>query len=285
MKYSRLKIVFSMVWLLFTISLVSWWFIFALRNLNSEDMTEAARHYRMLFFEGSALIVSVLVGGIVMIFLSVKDDQQHKRLKYFFSNFNHDIKTSITRLRLQADILTEQNEVKNNRVLQRLLNDISKLDLQLENSLLLTHVDEAIFLNENIFLPDLFESVQIEFDDMKFKIQGQGYVTADSRALRSIIRNIFENSRRHGKATAVEIQVVNESSGRVKIIIQDNGSGTARDINNLGFAILPSSENSGTGIGLYLARHLIQKMHGSIHFFSRASAGFRSEIVLKGHSA
>ncbi len=283
MKFSRLRILLSALWLIFTISLVSWWFIFALRNLNTEDMTDAARHYRMLFFEGSTLIVSILVGGVVIIFLSIKDDQRHERLKYFFSNFTHDIKTSIARLRLQADILSEQNENKNNRVIQRLLNDISKLDLQLENSLLLTHVNEAIFLDEKINFKSMIDSVQIEFEEIKISIKQEAEINADSRALKSIIRNILENSRRHGKASEVHVQLSQIQQNKIKIIFEDNGVGTTQLIKSIGHEIRPSSSQAGTGIGLFLATQLIQKMSGSISFSNGQAVGFKTELILKGY--
>ena len=282
MRSNRIRTILSAIWLLFTISLVSWWFIFVLRGQNPQDLDAAAKQYRMLYLEGSTLILSILLGGSVMIFLSRKDDIRHQRLKHFFSNFTHDIKTSITRLRLQADILTEQNEVKNNRVLQRLLNDISKLDLQLENSLLLTSATETGFLTEKINFKNLVNMAQIEFEDLKITTTGNAEVLADSRALGSIVRNLLENSRRHGQATDIQINIVAETTERVRIHIQDNGIGSLRPVKKLGFEILPSSQNQGTGIGLYLAKQLVGKMTGSISFQSNQDQGFRTELVLRG---
>ena len=278
---SRIRTLLSAVWLLFTISLVSWWFIFALRHLNADDTSQAAKHYRMLYFEGSTLIVTVLAGGIVMIFLSHKDDQRHQRLKYFFSNFTHDIKTSITRLRLQVDILTEENQFKNHRVLNRLLNDLAKLDLQLENSLLITHVAEALFLEEKINLADLIKSIVVEFEELEIKIEGNANVHADSRSLRSIFRNLLENSRQHGQATEIHIQVSEKSQAMVQISVHDNGCGSTQ--NNLGHQILSNSGSQGAGIGLFLARQLLRKMNGSIESNVRIEpAGFQSLVNLPG---
>ena len=102
MKSSRVRTLFSLIWLVFTLSLVTWWFIFAIRNLNAEDLTDTAKHYRMFFYEGSTLLLTVLLGGIVMIVLSYRDDARNEKIKFFFSNFTHEIKTSITRISLKA---------------------------------------------------------------------------------------------------------------------------------------------------------------------------------------
>lgn len=281
MKTNQVRTILSLIWLIFTLSLVTWWFIFALRNLNIEDVTDSAKHYKMLFYEGSTLLLSILLGGIVLIVLSYRDDRRHQKLKVFFANFTHEIKTSITRIRLQADILLEEKSLQNNKILQRLLSDVAKLDLQLENSLLLSHVAEASFLLEKINLKSMLNSIQIEFEDLKFNLQGDATVEADSRALKSIFRNLFENSRRHGKASEVRIGVAGDGEF-VKISVQDNGLGSSRKDVVLGKEILSTSANQGSGIGLYLSKQLITKMNGDIVFDSSTEQGFQSILRLKG---
>lgn len=283
MKTSQVRTILSLIWLIFTLSLVIWWFIFALRNLNVEDGTEAAKHYKMLFYEGSTLLVSIILGGIVLIVFSYRDDRRHQKLKIFFANFTHEIKTSITRIRLQADILLEEKTVQNNKVLQRLLGDVSKLDLQLENALLLSHVSESSMLFEKIELKSMLESIQIEFEDIKIQLEGNAILEADSRALKSIFRNLFENSRRHGKSTEVKIVVLNERDF-VKLQVLDNGQGSSRAVTELGSEILSTSANQGSGIGLYLSKQLIAKMNGDIKFEIPSNKGFLSVLQLKGKS-
>ncbi len=282
MKSSRVRTIFSLIWLVFTLSLVTWWFIFAIRNLNTEDLTDSAKHYRMFFYEGSTLLLTVLLGGIVMIVLSYRDEMRNEKIKFFFSNFTHEIKTSITRIRLQADILIEDGATNNNRIMQRLLNDVAKLDLQLENSLLLSHVNEATFLNEKINFKEMLNSIRIEFEDLEFKLQGNAELNADSRALKSIFRNIFENARRHGKAKVVQCQVIELSEGLMQISVIDDGVGSTRSEKILGNEILSTSANQGSGIGLYLSKQLIRKMHGQIFFRSTSESGFQALVQLKG---
>lgn len=285
MKTNQVRTILSLIWLVFTLSLVTWWFIFALRNLNVDDVTESAKHYKMLFYEGSTLLLLILLGGIVLIVLSYRDDRRHQKLKVFFANFTHEIKTSITRIRLQADILIEEKTLQNNKVLQRLLSDVAKLDLQLENSLLLSHVSEARFLIEKIDLKSMLDSIQMEFEDLKIQLQSNAMLEADSRALKSIFRNLFENSRRHGKASEVKVTVENDGE-LLKVIVQDNGEGNSRQDVVLGQEILSASANQGSGIGLYLSKQLITKMDGDIAYDTVKSQGkgFQSILRLNGRT-
>lgn len=282
MKTNQVRTILSLIWLIFTLSLVTWWFIFALRNLNVQDVSESAKHYKMLFYEGSTLLLLILLGGIVLIVLSYRDDRRHKKIKIFFANFTHEIKTSITRIRLQADILLEEKNLQNNKILQRLLSDVAKLDLQLENSLLLSHVSEPIFLTEKIDLKKMINSIQLEFEDLKIELQNTALVNADVRALKSIFRNLFENSRRHGKASVIQITAEKVEDDLIRVLVQDNGLGNQRRDVVLGKEILSTSQNQGSGIGLYLSKQLITKMNGDIFFENSNEKGFRSILKLKG---
>ena len=279
LKASKLKIAFSLFWLVLTFSMVSWWFIVAL-NVNTLTTAEGIqRHQRMIRWEGTTLLTAIFVGGFYLIFYVYRDAERHERLKFFFSNFSHDIKTSIARIKLQTEILAEQSE---NKSVARLLEDLSRLDLQLENSLLLTHLDDAMMLNEKLSLKSLVESISIEFEHLQISISQDAEIFVDSRAIRSIFRNLLENSLRHGKATQVEFLIKQSSANLVSIDISDNGSGSQIEVEKIGSGILPYRENASNGIGLFLAKKLIRKMHGQIFFQNRQSSGFTAHIELTG---
>lgn len=290
MKLSKARTLFSIVWLIFTFSLVSWWFKLNLADSHSKvpiSMAEMNQRNKMYFWEGSTLLMTVLLGGGLLIFLSRKEDQRNESLRFFFANFSHDIKTSISRLRLQGEILSEEsstaNGVLDQKILKRLMADIAKLDLQLDNSLLLTHQGpQSQLLIQDLDFTNLIQSLQIEFEDIKIDLIGQVQVRADSRALKSILRNLLENARRHGQADTVSIRTKAVDTSRVAISVKDNGSGSTVAVNQLGNHMIPQTSGQGNGIGLFLCRHLIQKMKGQIIFRTHTGQGFESEIVLLG---
>ncbi|MBC7371255.1 MAG: HAMP domain-containing histidine kinase, partial [Bdellovibrionaceae bacterium] len=154
----KIKTFLAVVWCLFTVSMVGWWWVY---GLNSHDSPEQIyKKHRMLMWEGSILIATVVMGGGSLFFLSYRDQRRHEQLQTFFATFSHDIKTSITRLRLQAEILEEDNIQQKNPVLQRLVGDIARLDLQLENSLLLSSSESAKLLREKLLLSKIIESMR-----------------------------------------------------------------------------------------------------------------------------
>ena len=195
----------------------------------------------------------------------------------------------------------ENKALEGSKNLERLQADLTRLDLQLENSLLLTHVEDSLMLNEKLRFKSLLESLEIEFDTLRIHWQGDAEIFGDQRAVRSILRNSFENSLRHGQAKNIIVrfqpaQQKMSKSGQlsgsyapvdnlVEIWIEDDGIGLpvhdGRSWKELGKEILPVKQNQSNGIGLYLSRKLMERMQGQIFFSgieSEAPHGSEGEI-------
>jgi signal transduction histidine kinase len=258
-KRAELKTWLAVGWLVVTLSLVIWWLIHGLTQEGVSDRTQ-----RMLFWEGAFLIAILFVGGVALVFLTHHHRRRHDRLQVFFSTFAHDLRTSITRLRLQAELLEEQGTGLDPRV-RAILRDIQRLDLQLENSLWMSHVDTDRLLPQKTELRDLMESLRNEFSEVQVELRRNAAVTVDRRAFALVLRNIFQNSILHGKADRIEIDVVEEPNRRVRMEIRDNGTGLVSGVKDLGRQVLDGSART-TGLGLYLSRRLLERMDGSLEF-------------------
>lgn len=258
-KKAEFKTWLAVVWLVVTLSLVVWWLI---HGLTQEGVTD--RTQRMLFWEGAFLIAILFIGGVALVFLTHHHRRRHDRLKIFFSTFAHDLRTSITRLRLQAELLEEQGTGLDPRV-RAILRDIQRLDLQLENSLWMSHVDTDRLLPQKTELRDVMESLRNEFSEIQVELRRNAVVTVDRRAFALVLRNIFQNSILHGKADRIEIEVIEDASRQVRMEIRDNGSGLKGGVKDLGRQVLDGSQRT-TGLGLYLSRRLLERMDGRLEF-------------------
>lgn len=272
---TKIKTLLAIAWFVFTFSLVTWWWWFSLTRLPA-----GGPMHRMFLWEGSILLAAVLIGGLTFIFFVYKDHRRHQRLRFFFSTFSHDIKTSIARLRLQAEVLEEELADKKSPVLKRLIQDIARLELQLENSLQLSNLEEGILFIEDFKLSQILSVLRADFGDLKIELNQDAKMQADRRAVLGILKNIFQNSLTHGKADQMQITV--KSLGRdLQIQIADNGAGFTGEVRKLGQEILRSQDPKGNGIGLMLSRRLIQKMKGDLRFDS-SSRGFVALLTLPG---
>jgi signal transduction histidine kinase len=275
----RWKLGLSVFWFIFTISLVIWWWVFALQQLDlltgvlNQHKFESLQ--RMLFWEGAVLVSAVFLGGLTLLVLTNRELARSQRLRSFFSNFAHDLKTSITRLRLRTEVLSEKLEGPE---FEKLIMEVNRLDLQLENSLWIARGQGDRLVRQNLQLSHVIGFLRMEWPELEIKLHQDATVLADQQALKSVLRNLFQNSFLHGSATRVDVHV--QSSGRMtKLIINDNGSGYSGDRRQLGVNILKSRSDKGNGLGLYLTRDLLSRMHGAITFLS-TERGFSVQVEL-----
>src|SRR5438270_10941144 len=160
-KRNWIVIVLVGLWVLFTVTLAGWWLVFGLRQLdlinqsNLENAVQLHRHYQMLLWEGGVLIVSLIGGGAALFYYARREQKRHAQVEEFFAAFTHDAKTAIASLRLQAESLREDAEASGpNPLLDRLLSDTVRLQLQLENSLFLVNLPSGKLLVEVIKIDD-----------------------------------------------------------------------------------------------------------------------------------
>ena len=270
---TKLKTFLATLWFFFTFSLVTWWWWFSLTRL-----PPGGPIHRMFLWEGSILIAAVLIGGVTLIFFTYKDQRRHERLRFFFSTFSHDIKTSIARLRLQAEVLDEELSQIKSPILKRLVQDITRLELQLENSLQLSNLENSPLFIEDFQLSQILPILRSDFNDLKLELNHDAKLLADKRALLGILKNIFQNSLTHGKADQVQIEV--ETQGRyLSLKISDNGLGFKGEPKRIGEEILRSQDSKGNGIGLMLSKRMMQKMNGDLNCESAPNKGFT--VILK----
>jgi signal transduction histidine kinase len=281
----QVKTALAIVWFVFTFSLVAWWWIFFLIKMDPaeiQSLEQMQKTHRMFSWEGSILLAAILLGGSALVFFTYRDQARHQRLRLFFSTFSHDIKTSITRLRLQAEILEEESSGAASPVIKRLVHDIQRLDLQLENSLFLANLDQQSLLLEEISLRDLFSGLRNEFPELSIEIERDAKISGDRRALTSVFKNSLQNSVMHGKASLLRIRVQVLSGSRIEVILEDNGLGFRGDIKKLGSEILTSTHEKSNGLGLLITKRLVEKMRGGIRYSSLPNSGFSVVIELNG---
>ena len=85
--------------------------------------------------------------------------------------------------------------------------------------------------------------------------------------LLNLLRNSFESFSAKQKEKAVSIRV-QEQDARVHILVEDTGTGIAEELMDQVFVPFFSTKEQGSGIGLSLARQVMNKHEGTIHLES-----------------
>jgi K+-sensing histidine kinase KdpD len=112
-------------------------------------------------------------------------------------------------------------------------------------------------------------------------------VTADTVHLGTVLQQLVENAVVHGGDGPVEVAAHQVADGLVAVEVRDSGPGIAEDEQEaaLGrFRRIGEHSVPGTGLGLYLARRLVEGMGGRLALSSAAGAGCVVSVLLPAAS-
>ncbi|TGK08815.1 sensor histidine kinase [Leptospira fletcheri] len=291
------KVVLPVAWVLITVSLGAWWLFLGLRQnrmatefaarlgkkAEPEVLDKLERQSLMIKLEGTFFLFMLVSGGLTLVWLTFREDKRNKLIHDFFSTVTHEIKTPLASLRLQVEsLLDEGSKTARDKLLHRLLKDSVRIESQMTKALYLASLmrSERLYL-ENTDLSGLEQSLREDWTELKLITDWkEKRVRADRKALESVFRNLLENSLQHGRATEVHISSEAAPNGRVKFIFEDNGSGFKGDSRSLGRPFVRHTSTSGSGVGLYIVKKLIEKMSGNFVLRPGFSDGFRAEWTL-----
>lgn len=263
MKHFRIKILVALVWLIFTVSLSGWWFVY---TWNLIEINAQGNVRTMLQFEGFSLLIALLSGGVAIVFLIFQERKSYKTLNDFHLAFSHDLKNSMTSLQMQVGALRDEYRDRKNPVLTRLDIESRRLQMKLENSLELSRLDASPYFMESLALSEILAKTRFHEPEIELLLDGDQQIFGDRRALEIVFQNLFNNAVKHGQAGRICIKTKKLNDNMVSIRISDDGKGFAGEREQLGHMISLGEKTSGSGIGLYLVERLVVKMGGSVKF-------------------
>lgn len=186
----------------------------------------------------------------------------------------HDLKTPLAALRVRVE------SVPDDRQRERMVASIDDITRTLDDILTLARIGRTGDAPEQVNLGALVDMIADEFRDLGQDVALQDtpriIVPLQLTWIRRALRNIIGNAVRYGQRARVSIA---QTPGRVVIAIDDDGSGIPDDqIERMfePFTRLEGSRNmatGGTGLGLTLARAILQQHGGSLRLENRRGAG------------
>jgi signal transduction histidine kinase len=291
---SKFRTLFSILWLGLSISLGGWWFYHGLDQANrglelarqSEVDSKKAeevwtKETNMIRSEGIFFLFILSFGGITLIYLNFQDEYRKRILEKFFSTVSHEMKTPLTRLQIQIESLIEDSQdSKVQKVLQKLIKEKTNIQSQMEKAFYVA----ALMRGENLFfektpIANIFDELRKDFPGLEIHTDPSlltQSLNVDKKALDSILRNLLENSIKHGDAEEIMIKI-KPLGNMVQIDLIDDGKGFNGDPKDLGKPYIRLSQNSGTGLGIYIVSKLTKKMNGKFQIIP-AENGFHAQI-------
>jgi len=245
-------------------------------------------------FAAPIILKGKIIGSINNFRDITKEKELEKTKDEFISLASHQLKTPITAISWNMETLLEEtygtlNE-KQKEVLER-INESSKNMAELVSGFLdITKMESNGFAFEkgDVNLLQISDSVLAEFVSQilakkinVIKKYGNNipHLNIGIKTARVIFQNLISNALKYTcEGGTVEVKIEKTTEG-ISIYIKDNGYGIAEKDKNKIFTKLFRADNikekepSGTGLGLYLLKNLVDKLGGKVWFESKEGAG------------
>ena len=194
------------------------------------------------------------------------------------SGISHDLRTPLTRLKLQLAMLTQKDLSEN------MSNDIDEMERMLNDYLQFAKTqtqENTIEIKLKELLNELINDTNKE--NLKISVQEDINFKGRPSALKRSFENIVQNGLTYGNKVYIS---VSKSNNRFTIIFDDDGPGIPEDqYKNVfkPFFRLDKSRSlnqSGVGLGLAIVEDVINSHGGSIQLGSNAQKGLKVKISL-----
>lgn len=193
----------------------------------------------------------------------------------------HDLRTPMTRMRLRAEFLDEDERAS-------WLGDIDELEAIAESAIRLVREEGAGEDRVAVPLDAMLRECVGELRDAGLAIEpgelSSVSVEAGPLALRRALRNLLTNAATHGGGGRVRLEA---ESDHARVVIQDDGPGIPEELLDQVFEPFfranPGRTQTvkGAGLGLAIAREIVERFGGSITIRNRPEGGLEQVVTLR----
>ena len=264
-----------------------------------EQLTGKEKQLYMILFAG---IIAVMLIGIILIVRTVMHETEVSRLKSeFVSNVSHELKTPLALIRMFGETLDSgivTDEDKRKKFYSIIRKESERLTHLINNVLDFSRMD-AGGKEYNFRETDLTEVVRNSLEAYKFHISDNGFniesdiadesirLKIDSDAISQVLLNLLNNAVKYSDKEKYIGVTVSKNSDFAMISVTDHGVGISKDEQKKIFdkfyrvSTVRTKETSGSGLGLTLAKHIVEAHGGTIEVRSEPGKGSVFTVKLR----
>jgi signal transduction histidine kinase len=194
---------------------------------------------------------------------------------------SHDLKTPITRMRLRAELLDDEE------TRQRFESDLKEMESMVTHSLEFMRGLGGNEARQAVDVTALLESLQSDNEAMGRTMRLEGSAQAPYVGVVSLLKrclgNLIDNAALYGERVTVQVEDTLEC---LTVRVLDEGPGIPEPELEKVFEPFHrleasrSRETGGTGLGLTIARNIAQMHGGDIKLHNRAGRGLEAVLTL-----
>lgn len=260
-------------------------------------------YFLAIFRIGNPTIVSLLVLGVgafllIMNFVITNSFERMAEASKLKSEFihivSHQLRAPLTNIKFSLDFLVStkitQTKEQQEEYFDILKENSVRMGDLIDNLLTVAKIESGSFplSKTEVSLESIAQKLVQEFKPfatasniklMFFSADHSLKVSADSLWIEQVMENLLDNAIKYTKGGGEVIVKIYQKKKKVFYEVQDNGVGIPKKEQNFIFEKFFRSDNGfkkqtdGTGLGLHIAKKVIEKMGGKIGFSSKENKG------------
>jgi anti-sigma regulatory factor (Ser/Thr protein kinase) len=221
----------------------------------------------------------------------------------FLAIVGHELRTPITVLKGFIDTLSARwdqlQDPQRQSLVERLLPQVRRLQRAVDRLLVAADIQRganARLTSEPVNLLTSLEEVAANFRPLAplhtfdVHVDGDPVARADRKALAQVLDQLVDNAVKYSPSGGRVLLLGRRAKGRVEVIVEDEGVGLPSDFDRIFEAFTQGEDvdrrthdEGGVGVGLFIARTLVESMGGTVRADRRSPAdGTRFVVTLRG---
>ncbi len=222
-------------------------------------------------------------------------DRQRREL---IANVSHELRTPLAGLRARFENIADGVESADPENVRSTLAEIERLSSLVDQLLDLSRIEsgasplEVEEFEVDVVLHHATDSARLRRPDLTVDVLTTNGITyrGDEARVLQVVRNLLDNASRYSPdGEAIELSARPTPSG-IELVVGDHGPGIAAEERQRVFERFyrsdhaRSSDGAGSGLGLSIARSIVDLHHGSIEIQANEPAGCRVVVSLPNQS-
>jgi signal transduction histidine kinase len=246
--------------------------------------------FRGFVFSAVGALLLTLIGGVMLVRKSTAPiERTFQQMRRFIGDAAHELKTPVAVLRARADVALqrERTEPEYKDILTNISAEAERLGSLVENMLLLARVDAGQWpvSKERVFLDDILLDAASAARalgaqkrvDVDVGALDEAPVNADPALLRQLFMILLDNAVSFTPEGGLVTASVQMNGRSCKVTIEDSGAGipdaALPHIFDRFYRADPARGRAGAGLGLSIARWIVDEHQADISVKSREGQG------------